>query len=331
MELLGIVFRLAEAPGYSMQDNKLYIDRIEQHFGKYKNHELIQYTKSLVNENGIDWDAPMQIAIRLDDNMNPMADVNDVWQADGRWSKETAEKFVPLLQQFARDSEFDKFFKENTDLYNETVNRFTPIYEQVDPNWYSIFFGRESSDSFLIIIGLGNGPSPYGLSLKYADGSRTVYAIMGAWETNNEGLPVYDKPFPYFDTTTLPILLHEFNHSFVNDLTEMYKDAFRESAEKIHSILRSRSDNRAVNYPWKTMLDEALVRAAVIKYMKDHNFEQSKIDKEIKFQKEWWGFSWIDELVAELESYDRQRDIYPTLDSYMPKLAEAYKVWSENI
>ena len=36
------------------------------------------------------------------------------------------------------------------------------------------------------------------------------------------------------------------------------------------------------------------------------------------------GFVWIEDLLAELERYDKQRDIYPTLESYMPNLAEAY-------
>ncbi|HJD74914.1 MAG TPA: DUF4932 domain-containing protein, partial [Bacteroides reticulotermitis] len=36
------------------------------------------------------------------------------------------------------------------------------------------------------------------------------------------------------------------------------------------------------------------------------------------------SFLWIKELVAVLQEYDKQRDRYPTLDSYMPKIAEAY-------
>jgi len=41
------------------------------------------------------------------------------------------------------------------------------------------------------------------------------------------------------------------------------------------------------------------------------------------------GFIWIEELVAELESYENQRDRYPTLESYMPKIIEAYKIWAK--
>jgi len=51
----------------------------------------------------------------------------------------------------------------------------------------------------------------------------------------------------------------------------------------------------------------------------------------INLIKRTYGFFWIEELVEELENYDKQRDKYPTLESYMPKLAEAYKNWAENM
>lgn len=328
VELLSIVFRLAEADAYSFQDFKLYVDKIEQYFGKYKDHELIQYTKSIVKENGTNWDAVMTMAIHLDDNMELMAGVNDVWPANGQWSQESAEKFVLLLKQFVKDTKFDIFFRNNTDLYTAAVDRFMHICEKVDLNWYSSFFRKESSDEFFIIIGIGNGPSCYGQVLEYADGKRTVYAIMGAWETDNEGMPVWDRHLPYSDTSVLAILLHEFNHSFVNYLTDKYENSFRKCGENILSCIRTQ-EARAGGYDWKTMLNEALVRASVIKYMKDHDFAESEIDTEIKTHKEWWGFFWLEELVSELENYDRQRDIYPTLDSYMPKLAEFYTILSE--
>ncbi|WP_051697494.1 DUF4932 domain-containing protein [Prevotella sp. 10(H)] len=333
VELLAIVFRLAEAPGYSSQEFKLYVDRIEQYFGKYKDHELIQYTRSLVKENGTDVDAVMQMAIRLDDNMKLLTDVNSkVWEVHPGWNKETAEKFASLLPQFVKDTEFDKFFRDNADLYNATVDRFVYITEQVDMNWYSNFFGEEPSDNFSLIIGLGNGASCYGPPLYFADGRKTAYAIMSVWETDNEGMPVYDKKFPNFDTSTLLILLHELDHPHVDPLTEKYIDSFRESGEIILSALKSQEGNRVGMSPyWKTLLDEALVRACVIKYMKDHDFAQSEIDAEIKLQKDWMGLSFIEEVVSELESYDKQRDTYPTFESYMPKLAEFYNALSERI
>jgi len=116
IELLSIVFRLAEKQEYSNKNFKLYTDRIDQYFEKHKNHELIQFTKSIIKENEIAFDGPMWLAVHLDDNLKLLTDVKDVWQLDPRWTKENVEKFVPLLQKFYIDTKFDEFFKNNADI-----------------------------------------------------------------------------------------------------------------------------------------------------------------------------------------------------------------------
>ena len=328
VELLSIVFRLAERPEYSSKVFELYADRIEQHFEQYKNHELIQFTKSIMNENWIGYDAVAWMSIHLDENLKLQEDVNDIWLQDQRWSKEIVEKFIPLLQQFAKDTKFDVFFKENADLYNETVKRFATVYEQMDVNWYLTFYGKEPTETFSIIIGAGNGTNNYGPSLDFTNGKRKVYAIMGMWRTDSIGMPEF-LPFTWL------ILIHEFNHSFVNYLIDKNNEAFRESGEKIFSLLKEKMSSQAYNR-WETMMCEALVRAAVIKYLKDHNFDQQLIGNQSPLEllineEKGNGFFWIEDLVAELESYDKQRNKYPTLESYMPRLIEAYKIWAEKI
>jgi uncharacterized protein YihD (DUF1040 family) len=319
IELLSIVFRLAEKREYSNKNFKFYVDRIEQYFEKYKNHELIQFTKSIINETGISFDGPMWMAVHLDDNLKLLTDVKDVWQHDPRWTKENVEKFVPLLQKFYKDTNFDKFFKDNAVLYDEAVKRFTPIYEQVNMNWCFSFFGKEPTEIFLIKIGFGN--NFYGVNLDYSNGNRKVYAIMGLIGTfDNAGFPEYSIMYD------LPLVIHEFNHPFIDKLTEKNKELFRESGEKISSDVITEAYSS-----WEVVLDETLVHASVIKYMKDHDFKQSEIEMWIKMIKEIFGFFWIEDLVEELCSYSKQRDKYPTLESYMPKLAEAYKIWAEKM
>ena len=155
----------------------------------------------------------------------------------------------------------------------------------------------------------------YGASIEYTDGNRNVYAIMG-------GVPEYGN----FAWLTI---IHEFNHSLANWLIYKNMEAFRESGEKIFPSIKDILADQAYGN-WETMMCEALVRAGEIKHLIDNNFEQSKIENKIKSEKES-GFFWMEKLVDELESYDKQRDIYPTLESYMPKLIEAYNIWAENI
>ena len=321
VELLSIVFRLAERPEYSSNNFKLYTDKIDEHFGKFKNHELIMFTKSIIEESGISWDSPMSMAVHLDDNLNLNKDVTNN-SLDTRWSKENADKFVLLLKKFYQDTQFEIFFKGNADLYLEANNRFMSINDQVDLAWYSKFFGKDPTDKFIIINALANGSSNYGQSVNYSDGHREVYATMGAWSVDSLGMVIFPMN-QYF-----PVLIHEFSHSFVNDLTAQNEEALKNIGEQMYAMLKDK-----INGPyntWETMMNEALVRAAVIKYIKDHNFEKEVIEYLVAYELSN-GFLWIRELVGELEKYDTQRDLYPTLESYMPNIIEAYKVYAKNI
>ena len=313
-ELLSIVFRLAEKPEYSSNEFNLYTDRIDSYFEKYKNHELIQFTKSIVNRNEVGYDAVMAMAIHLDNNLKVLTDVKDNWR-DTRWNKEDVEQFVLLLQKFDKDAEFDKFFKNNADLYSEAVKRFNSVYECLDLNWYLAFYGQEPAEAFSVKIVLGNGSNNYGPALEYANGHKRGYSILSIWRVDNAGMPVFMAD-EYF-----PILLHEFNHPFVNHFIEENKEIYIESGEKMFSVVEDEMLNQSY-ISWESMMTEALIRGAIIKYMKDHDFEQSEIENEINLQKDK-GFFWVEEFADELENYDTQRDKYPTLESYMPRFIDA--------
>jgi hypothetical protein len=322
VELLSIVFRLADNPEYGTNLFKLYTDKIENHFNSYKDHQLIRFTKEIMGENGIGYDAVMQMAIHIDENLNPLVEFTDN-VPESRWGKENADKFITLLKEFYKEAKCDEFFKANDSLYTEVNKRFLPVYERLDLNWYSSFYGKEPTEKFIIVNGLANGGNSYGPSLTLPNGKKEVYAIIGTWRTDSLGMAVFNIN-EYF-----PNLLHEFNHSFVNCLLEKNGDAFKANGEKIFEQVKEEMRRQHYAY-WETVLNEALVRASVIKYMKDHNFDKPIIDNEINNQLAI-GFLWIRELVAELENYGKNREIYPTLESYMPKLATAYTVYASNI
>lgn len=322
IEILSIVFRLAESEEYSSKRFKLYTDKIESHYAPHKNHELIEFIKTLRNENGVGYDAVMSMAIHLDNQLNPLVKFTDKIP-DERWGKDNANEFVRLLKKFYKESNSKQFFKENEKLYSDISTRFLPVYKHLDLNWYTKFYGKEPNEKFVIINGLGNGGGNYGPAIDFSNGKRKVYAIMGTWKTDSLGMADFTID-SYF-----PTLLHEFNHSFVNYLLEKNPEPFRKNGEILYNAVENEMQNQAYGN-WKTMLNEALVRTAVIKYMKDHNFSEEEIKNEINKQLNR-GFLWIEELLSELESYDQQRNKYPTLESYMPNLIKAYDTYASRI
>lgn len=325
VELLSIVFRLADADEYSSKNFKLYTDKIENYFNKYKNHELIKFIEKIREENGIGYDAVMNMAVYIDKapKFKELVPFSSKFP-DERFGKENAIKFLALLKKFYKDANCKAFFKENESLFNEALNKFAPIYESLDLNWYKSFYGKEPNEKYELIYALGNGGNNYGATIELKNKEKKVYAIIGTSSTiDSLGIPTVDK------TKKFPILLHEFNHSFVNYLTTDNISKLEKSGTIIYAAVKEQMQNQAYG-DWNTMISESIVRAAVIKYMIDHNFNKEDIEKERQDQLDR-GFVWIDDLVSELENYDKQRDKYPTLEKYMPQLIVAFDNYAENI
>ena len=323
VELLSIVFRLAECQEYSARRFPKYVESIEAHFGPYKNHELIKYIKNTVRPSGVGYDAVMNMAISLSDNypfvpLVPFSD--DIPEA--RWGKKKATKFLEMLNAFYLEANAQKFFEAQEALYRQASENFSKVYEALDVHWYASFYGEEPKGEFRIINGLGNGGANYGPHITVND-KEIVYAIMGTWSVDSLGAPMY-RVDDYF-----PVLLHEFNHSFINHLVKLYSAELVKSGKKIYPPLEERM--RAMAYGnWEVMFAEAIVRAAVIKYLKDHHHEQSLIDSRLNNEINI-GFLWTAELVEELERYDRNRDQFPTLESFMPELVKFFEGIAANI
>lgn len=324
VELLSIIFRLAGAEVYNSTRFKLYTDRIENHFEKYNNHELIEFVKIISEENGIGYDGVMRMAVHLGPapEFIPVVNFTDSIPSE-RWGKNNSEKFVKLLRDFYINTNFKEFYANNADLYKSARNNFLPIYQNIDLEWYRSFYGKEPNEQFIIVNGLGNGGANYGVDVVFKDKTREVYAIMGTWTVDSYGMAEFGFN-DYF-----PILIHEFNHSFVDNLIGKNIKHFENSGIALYDVVGKQMANQAYG-DYKIMLSEALVRAAVIRYMKDHNFEKEIIDKEIQGQIDN-GFLWIKELDKDLEKYSKQRKKYPTLESYMPQLIIAYDRYAKNI
>ncbi|MDR3652756.1 MAG: DUF4932 domain-containing protein [Paludibacter sp.] len=324
IELLSIVFRLAGNQEYSATKFKRYTDDIESYFAPYKNHKLIRFAKELHEKRSIGFDAVMTMAISIEGMPHfKLLVQNANTHLEDRWRNKDVVKFIKLLNSFYLDAHCSEFFKAHEELYRTLPERFDKVYTNLDINWYEKFYGKKLNENFLIINSLANGGSNYGLHIESESGNKTVYAIIGTWTVDSVGLPSYDIN-NYF-----PFLLHEFNHSFVNYLTDNNKFQLEESGSIIFKKVEQNMRKHAYAN-WNTMLSEALVRAAVIKYLKDHNATDEIVQKETANQINR-GFIWIRDLVKELEYFDKNRDKYPTLESYMPQLIQFYNKVALNI
>jgi hypothetical protein len=317
IELVSIVARLAGYSEYNEEQCKIYTQDIHSYFDKYKDHPLISFASKLRKERGIGFDAVMKIAFHIDQPplFIPKVEFDDNIP-EKRWGKENAMKFLELLRDFYIVSEFEKFYNDHAYLYSITEERFSPIYEALNVDWYYSYFGIKPNGSFNVIIGLGNGGSSYGGKVVYPDKKEEVYAIMGTWIVDSTNMPIYNV------RNYLPTLIHEFVHSFVNPLIDKFSIQLENSGKIVYELQKGNMRRQAYG-DWKSMMYEYLVRANVIRYLLKNDSYQ--IAKNQLIEEIGNGFYWTTGLVNILLEYQNNRVKYPNLESFMPVVVDFFE------
>jgi hypothetical protein len=164
---------------------------------------------------------------------------------------------------------------------------------------------------------MNNGGENYGPRLVHPDGSVELFSIIGCWTHDDAGNPTYPPDQKY-----LAMIIHEFNHFFVNPAVDEHWSAFS-GAEKVYATVADPMKSMAYG-DVEIMVNESLVRAAVIVYFQDAGEDSRKNLKRIR-EEQRNGFFWMDDLVELLKKYKAQRAQYPTFSSYMPQIALFYR------
>ncbi|HRH42255.1 MAG TPA: DUF4932 domain-containing protein [Pyrinomonadaceae bacterium] len=312
VELLSIVARLAEYDEYVNNDFKIYAADVDKYFAKYKQHPAIEFARKIRESNGVGFDAVASMAVHLNPNLTPKITFSE-GTPDKRWTKKGAEEFVKLLQQFYKDANCETFFKSHAELYKTAEERFQTLLNKVDFAWYKAFYGEIPKGSFNLYIGLLNGGGNFGPKVVFPDGREESFAIIGTWKMDEKGLPIYTDD-------VLPTIIHEYNHSFINHLVYANEQVLSAAGEKVFKPVEDKMAAQAYT-SWKTMMLESLVRAAVVRYLFDH--DKSAYLQEITVQQNRY-FLWIDELSVLLGTYENSRKTYPTFRSFMPMVTAYY-------
>jgi len=318
VELMSIVFRLAGANEYTQGRVPPYLDAIDRYFAAYRDHKVVQMARELRETDGVSYDAPMNLAVRLKD-VESLSELVPFDRADsgldGRWHGVKARAFVAALRSFVADTRFDDFLKSQQAFYDVTDNRLRKFVEtNLDLPWYTRFFGARSPVRFIIVPGLVNGGPSYGSSVVAEDGVEEMYAIPGVWEVDAEGLPVFSGDF-------LDTMVHEFVHSYTNPLVKKYYSQLERAGDQLNEPVREAMHRQGYG-TGDTLLYESLVRAATIRYIFAHaGPEAAQRAEEAERVR---SFLWIGDLCDLLATYEKSREAYPTLESFMPKVVSFF-------
>ena len=187
-ELLSLVFRLAESPGYC-ENVTDYQQKLSTVFSPYKNHDAVVFASKLP----LGYDAVFLFAMHITKESRGFAFISDVSSliCDGRWTQETIADFLPLLNDFYIKSAFEQFFGEHKRFYDDESEQFANrVCSHTNFEWFHPY----------------NDPGNLRVILTLSSSSQNNSA------TVNNAI-AYAAVCPNVSARTL---IHEFCHSFAN-------------------------------------------------------------------------------------------------------------------
>lgn len=322
IELMNVVFRLADIPSYRYSVIKPYTEAVDNYFTAYQEHELIKFTRQLYSKYCISRDAVMTYAVMLDIKDGKITFIEDAIPELGpRWQGDTPNIFLEKLNDFYTESDFSQFFKNNTPLYQETVDRYNKGCIDTDFQWFDNYFGEKSGNKdFKVVLNPLDKDWSYGPKVRFSNNRKeTAYAIIGISSADSSGLPVFDE-------WSYNVVIHELIHSYANHLVDKYTSLFDSINNAFYNYSADHLRQTGVGSS-KLFLYETLVRACEIQYHKansDTLLWRKRLNSEMVS-----GFLWLKTLGNLMtDEYESNRAKYPDMDSFMSRIAEVLNTLS---
>lgn len=305
VELLAILQRLADAPEYLGTPTTSYVSDAVKTFGPFKNHPAVVRTRELRAQYGIGYDAPMWLAVQLDDKLYLRGP-----PGDGRWANVDVDGYLVLVRDFAAASGFDAFFAAHAPYYAKVEARLRGAIEKENPaSWFDRFFGARPGARFVVVPGMLTGTRNFG-----PHNDTELFQILGISHVDFDELP-------FIDDALIELLVHETAHSYINPLFAKHHGEFAQVAPALFAQVADAMRRQA--YPtWEIFLNEQGVRAVTALYLRERKGAAAG-DAAIA-REEKRGFLSTRRLVDLLATYASERQQYPDLDAFMPKVVELF-------
>jgi len=312
VELMSILFRLAGNPEYNQCRVPAYDNAVATWFAPYRDHQAVRLARGL----GIGFEAPVKLAVYVTD-VDSLAervpfDGPGIHLYAG-WDAAKARAFLKAARAFVVDAKFKEFLASQQPLYKTTNARLKDFVQtQADLPWFSHFSGSAASERFVIVPGMANGGPSYAARFLAAAGPTEIYAIPGVASVDKAGLPVFNSEW----RTTM---VYELAHATCGVVVD--KSAPRLQGAGLQILAQAPEAVRTqMHGSWKTLLENSMVNAVAVRYVADHDGPDAsrKIVRQINVR----SFFWVGDLSDLLVEYQKDRQQYPTLESFMPRVSQ---------
>jgi hypothetical protein len=319
IELFSVIHHLAGDKQYNENLIPDYIKKVDNHFAHLKNHPAINFAKECNILYQINGDAPMALAVYIGQPPQLEPEINLTAlpiNFDPRWDSTIISDYLKHAREFAVESEFMKFHMNQNEFHKQSIENLKEMLlkENIIERFFT-FFGY-CPDNFKINIALLNGSCNYGYNKELPDGNFESVCLLGARDPKwIAGTPTYNQKW------FLPVIVHEFCHSYINPLIISKPEEFKAIGDAIlksHYVVMRKNGYDV----WNVVLNEYLVRACTIKFLKE-NERIEELERNLKIDK-LNGFVEIEGLVQLLVEYENNRNEYPYIESFLPEIRKYF-------
>jgi len=289
-----------------------YSKDILNYFGSFSSNLAVMMTDELLSKQGFSFDAPVAFMLHLNQvpELKRQIPYSDYLLKRGG-GKENLDNYCSAIQQFAIETNFDKFWKEKEEFYKKIVDLTISELGSVDLVKALEDYFNETQNSYNIII----SPSfrgGYGPSLPSSNGRLDIYSCISTTSTK-AGVPYLSKEsLTYY-------VWHEFGHSFVNPETEKYPERIQVTSKLFTPIMSQMSKMAYTN--WTTCVNEHIIRAVNIRIrMLNSNLgDQNSLINQEKGNR----FIYIEPLIKKLLIFENQKNNNKiTFSDFFPKIID---------
>jgi hypothetical protein len=312
MELLTAIQLLSNTSW--IDKKKSYSQEAITYFKSFSSEDAVAQTDYLEQNHTFGADAPPEFMLCLSqvpELEQKKAFSERLLERDG--GTENLEQYRKVVKQFAEISNFENFWNSRVSLYNQILDLTIAEIGEIDLVKIMENYFNETQESYHLIL----SPSfsgGFGPRIPANNGKYDIYACITTW---------YEKDdIPYMAQEDLKnYIWHEWGHSFVNPLTEKYKDKVNASSKLLEPIAKKQAGQA---YPyWYQSVNEHIIRAIHVRLLElysDSQKTRKMLDNELERR-----FIYIEPLIEKLKDFEKQRDEKGiTFSEYYPELINVF-------
>lgn len=294
-------------------NNIEYRNEIIKHFSKFKDQKIFKILNKIFKKYYFNYDAPIYLILQLNEDFT-YENLPDYPFRDRLGADQLILDFLNEIPSFVKQSKFLKFFEDNSDFYKTGIIQIQNLIKDYNIVNFLTEFYKIDLSNVKFIINLMH----FATKVNYGTQNNNEFVCNCCLRESKNG------KINFIDSVdnTLTLYVHEFSHSIINPLTDIYNDIKLEFFNEIKEKMQKQ------NY-WhlETIINEHIIRAIEIIYMKlepkiPNNLECAQnylnSNKEI-------GFKYIDTCVASLEKYLKNKDKYKNFEEFFPQILKDIK------